>query len=348
MHGTDQPVGHSGGAGGDHAQAGKVGALPAPTGHHHVELRRHQHRERDALALDGVERGVHIELRMQHHGAADTKAGRGLIVEAADVEQRQRGENDVVGCQAVHVRAVGCIPGQRALAQQHALRFAGRAGGIADQQRRIGTGQGITCYGIAGTPEKVFIGDPAARCLAQVHQLHQSRVPERTAEGIGLLEELRLDEQHLRRTVSQHLAVFGTGQPPVERHEQGAQAGAGEQHGKHFRAVESQIGHAGAASDTRRRQRRAQLPYQRGQIGIRQIAIRKAKRQLVGRKPGMTVYPFRQIHTLSPLCTAGRLVRLCSGDSIVVPARARRAHLITLRHTPPARLPWRYPPLRSR
>ena len=102
---------------------------------HRLDDRRHQHRQGRTVALDGGERGLRREARMDGHGRAVMQRRRGLDVEAADMEERQHGQHMIVRGEAVHVLAHHAVPQQRLLPQHRALGPSRRAGGVDDQQR---------------------------------------------------------------------------------------------------------------------------------------------------------------------------------------------------------------------
>ena len=138
MHGVDEPARHEGGTGADHAQARQVGARPARVREQRFELRRDEHGQRDALGLDRLQGLGRIELGVQRDGAACAQRRRRQDVQAADVKQRQRRQHAVVppvmACMSTLASAFAASASR---AQQHALGFAGRAGGEAQQQRRV-------------------------------------------------------------------------------------------------------------------------------------------------------------------------------------------------------------------
>ena len=261
--------------------------------HHHVQLRRHQHGQRDAVALDGVEGGIGIEPGMQHHRAAGLQRGRGLVVEPADMEQGQGGEDHVVARQFVHVGAVGGIAVDRALGQHHALGLAGGARGVADQQRRIGADLRVARRLAPGAAAELRPADPSRADGTEADQCGRGQC---VAEGVDLSDILWLDEEQCRRTVFQHLAVLGAGQAPVERHEHGAEAGAGEQQGQHFRAVESEVGDAAAALYAGGGEGRRE-PFDQGRkCRAGNVPTGKTNRRLVGGQRGIALDPVGYAH----------------------------------------------------
>ncbi len=104
----------------------------------------------------------------------------------------------------------------RALREQHTLGLAGGARGVTDQQRSF-----LVCYCIARCRYRVVAKEfvpwrPAGRVRAKCNEADAGQ---RIANGVGLGDEVGLDDQHLGRAVLQHLLVLGGGQAPVERHE---------------------------------------------------------------------------------------------------------------------------------
>ncbi|MCZ7559584.1 MAG: hypothetical protein M5U30_05605 [Burkholderiaceae bacterium] len=270
------------------------------------ELRGHQHGERDALMLDRVEGGLDIELRMQHHGAAGTQRRRGLVVEPTDVEQRQCREDVVVFGEIVHRRAVQRVPGDGILREHDALGPAGGARGVADEQR--GAGIGVTFVRLArargrrggrlaaARQERGAIG-PARRALAPGDRRIAAH---RRAQHLGVLDELRLDEQQRWRAIGENLPVLGRSQPPVQRQEHRAQPRAGEQQRDLFGTVQAQVRDAVAAPDASGSQRCRIAVDQLRECRVAEVAAGKADRQPPGAAPGVMVDPGVHLHRRAP------------------------------------------------
>ena len=297
VDGVDHMARHDGRAGGNHAQSRKVGAGPTAMRHHHVELCGNQDGQRDAFVLDGVEGGVGVELGVQHHRATGAQGGRRLVVQPADMEQRQRGEDHVVRRQAVHVDAVVGIAFQRTLGQQHAFGLAGGARGVADQQWGV-IRDFLRDAGLGGARRHAFGAKlvPAGPAVAAGADGDLDHARREVADAGGLRKESRFDDQHLGRAVAQHLAVLGRRKAPVERHEERAQPGAGKEQGEHLRAVEAEEGDAVAAPDAGRGQRRGEPCHLLRQFRIGNVASRKANCRLVGHQPGIALDPVGQVH----------------------------------------------------
>ena len=168
----------------------------------------------------GVKRG------MQRHGRAELQRRRGLDVEPADMEQRQHGEHVIVRRHVVHVLAHHGVPHQRLLAQHRALRAAGRARGVDDQQRAGEIDVRVAAVAAAGR-EQIVEAMPRRR---------KSRPTMRTSgsacfSGATTAAKPCSTHQRLHRRIGQDEHLLRHREPPVERHQHRAEPRAGiEQH----------------------------------------------------------------------------------------------------------------------
>ena len=92
---------------------------------------------------------------MQRHGRAELQRRRGLDVQPADMEQRQRIQDMVLRRHVMRVLAHHGVPDQRLLAQHRALRAAGGAGGV-DEQQRVGE-IGMRVAAVAGARREQIV-----------------------------------------------------------------------------------------------------------------------------------------------------------------------------------------------
>ena len=142
---------------------GQIGGGPVRMLGHRLDGRRHQHRQGRTVALEGGERRVRREARMDGHGGADVQRRRGLDIEAADMEERQHGEHMIVGGEAVHVLAHHPVPQQRLLPQHRALGPSRGAGGVDDQQRAAEIGVRIAAVAVRPRQQRVECAAPRRR-----------------------------------------------------------------------------------------------------------------------------------------------------------------------------------------
>ena len=240
--------------------------------HHRRELRRDQHRQRDALALDRLDGRQRLELFVQGDAGAGVERRQCQDIEPADVEQRQRGQHPVGTGQIVHVRAVERIPEQRALRQHDAFRHAGRARGVANQHRVIeaaGRKRRTLRFRRQG---KIVPGDPAGGNVAQRGPDHAGTIAVQRLRAFG---EGRVDQYRAWRTIGEHTGVFGRGVPPVQWHHNRAAPRTGKQQREHFRMVAPKIGHQVAMPHAKRGKPAAGAPNAFGKRGIIQVVLRR-------------------------------------------------------------------------
>ena len=161
-------------AGGDRAQPRQVGARPARLARDQLELRRHQHRQRDAVVDERVDGLRRIEPRVQHDRRAAMQRGQRLDVEPADVEQRQRGQHDIVADEIVHVGAIDRVVEQRVLRQHHAFGLTRGTRRVAKQHRRRVTHVGRPRRRRCAACEEPVVRQPA---VVPATDRHADRTP---------------------------------------------------------------------------------------------------------------------------------------------------------------------------
>ncbi len=289
VHGVDQAPGNERRAGADAAQARQVSAAPARVREQRVELRRHQHRQRDALAFDRRQRRASVELGVQRDAAARTQRRRREDVQAADVEQRQGRQDAVVGRERVHLDARVGVGVDRLLAQQHALRAAGRTRGPAQQQRCTLVDP---CVSRRQDPRRISPREegvpvrPARRRGAGLAEGDAARGRRRDTLLDRGRSETRVNEQQCRRAIAQHRAVLGRREAPVQRHEDGAQARAGEQRRQHRGTVQAEPGDAVVARHAMRAKRRGKGVDEAREGRVAERLTLETQRRLVRRALG--------------------------------------------------------------
>ncbi len=215
-------------SGGDRRSEDEIGRGPARMLGHRLHDRRHQHRQGRPVARDGGERRVRREARMDRHGGAELQRRRGLDVEAADMEERQHGEDVIVRGQAVHVLAHHAVPQQRLLPQHRALGPPGGAGGVDDQQRAAEVGVRVAAIAAARRQQRVECGASRRREIEPDDAgVRQTACPAagRTAAKACSTTSTFTDG------IGQDEQLLGHREPPVQRHQHGAEPRAGiEQH----------------------------------------------------------------------------------------------------------------------
>ena len=289
---VDQMLRHDGRAGGDGLERGQIGRSPGRVIRHRLDGRRHQHRQRRPVAGDRGQRRVGGEAGMDGHGRAVMQRRRGLDVQPADVKERQHGQHVVVGTEPMHVLAHDAVPEQRLLAQHRALGSPGGAGGVDDQQRT---------------------GHVGVRIAAVTRGSRQQGVQRRAlgwrkieADGVGIRQgfrkrwenfrERRFEHQHLGGGVRENEQLFGDRQPPVQRHQHGAEPGAGVEQHQVVRTVEAENGDTVASADVALRLERARGAFDsRREIAVAQNLAGKDRRRLVGREGGVALDEGRQV-----------------------------------------------------
>ena len=134
--------------------------------------------------------------------------------DAADVEHRQRGETDGVGVERP-ARGRRGRRGEVPVRGQHALGDARRAGGVHlhDDVAGLPATAGVDGV-VAEQPVLVVVPDDAQRPRREA-------LGDPPVDGVG-------DQQRCLR-VREHAAELARRQPPVERHDDGAYLGDGEQ-----------------------------------------------------------------------------------------------------------------------
>ena len=136
----DQPARrHRGRAIQQQFERGEVGLVERGMIQHHVDHRRHEQREIDLLALDGLEHGFGIKTLQHVHGAAAHQRRQHLCAgDVADRRHRQiaRGvRNFEIGQDRGGETAMLAVVAQRALG------FAGRAAGVVQRGDIVGPGE---------------------------------------------------------------------------------------------------------------------------------------------------------------------------------------------------------------
>ncbi len=214
-------------------------------GLHHC---RNCERQRWPVTLDGGECQSRLEPAMQQYGATTMQRRGQLVVDAANMEQWQVAQNDIGAGHVVGMGAVYSVPEYVGLAEECALRLAGRAGGIDQKHRRLITGRGDRDCSVP-----LWQYFPAFVTRADPEETH---VLQFLANPPDVAEEGMICEQGLRRTVLQLIEMLGRGQPPVQRHQDRAEPCAGKQKGQLLDGILAKVRDAIARSD-------AGLPLQR-------------------------------------------------------------------------------------
>jgi hypothetical protein len=261
-----------------------------------VELRRHEHRQRDRFARDRAERRRGVELRVQEHRRAGMQRRQRLDAKPADVKERQRRQHAVGSRQVVHLRAVHRIDEKRLLREQRALRRTGRARRVAEQHRgvgRIGIEAVVRSRGLVGRVAVAPPGGHVAHCEG-----HARREDGRNA--LGRVGETRLDEDSARRAIARNARELGRREPPVERHEDRTQARAGEQQRERSRVVVAEVRDAVAGRHTRAAQQARCCRDARREIAIRDRIAFETHRSLAWREARVAVDPLREVHARDP------------------------------------------------
>ena len=129
------------------AQARQVGGGEARLLREEEVRRGNAHHRRHALLLDQPQRALRVELALEDDGRALPPGEQRLHVPPADVELRQHLEHDVVLRDSRRQVEAEVRPEAVRVRQQRALRLAGRAGGVDEQQAvvvRDGHVRGLT------------------------------------------------------------------------------------------------------------------------------------------------------------------------------------------------------------
>ena len=135
---------------------------------------------------------------------------------------------------------------------------------------------------------------PCAGAIVEADDAHprQSRFERLDHRRQGLL-----DHQHLHRGVAQDVDLLRHRESPVERHQQGAEPGAGIEQHQDVRVVGGEDGDPVARPHPQLRFQRARgrgdAP---GEVGIGQLCAGKADRRLVGREGRVALDESGQVH----------------------------------------------------
>ena len=196
---------------------------------------------------DRRQRRIGRKARMDRHRRAELQRRRGLDVEPADMEQRQHGEHVIVGGQVVHVLAHHRVPDQRLLAQHRALRPAGGARGVDHEQR---------------TRRDRYAGCGRRRCRRRADRSNETppagakSSPTTLDVGQRLAAAAAITAAKLSSTTSafteasrQDEDLLGHREPPVERHQHGAEPRAGIEQDQIVGMIGGEDRHAIAAAD---------------------------------------------------------------------------------------------------
>ena len=291
--GVDQALRHLRGAGRHRPQAVEPRRLPARVVEQGLDGGRHQHRQRGPVALDRLECCLGSEAGVQRDGGAQLQRRRGLDVEPADVEQRQHGQHVVLRRHVVHVLAHHRVAHQRLLAQHGALRAAGGAGGVDDEQRGGRVDMRVAAVAAGALEQRRQRGAMRGRIVeADDARSWQGRLERLDHRRQGLL-----DDQYLHRGVAQDVDLLRHREPPVERHQQGAEPGAGIEQHQDVRVVGRENGDPVARTHPQLRFQRARgLIDAPGETGKGQRRAGKADRRLVGREGRVALDEIGQVH----------------------------------------------------
>jgi hypothetical protein len=245
--------------------------------------------------MDRSERGVGCETAVHRHGCAKLQGRCGLDVQSADMKKREHGQNMIVAGHAVHVLAHRCVPDQCLLSQHGAFRTAGGAGGVDDQQRRQHIDVRIAV--VARARGQQLVKALSARRLeldaddACVRQCLSQRGDHR-CEGF-------LHEQRLHRGIGQNKKLFRHGQPPVDRHQHGAEPSAGVKQHKIIGMIGGEDSNAVAAADAEPRfQGTRAIRNTICQPPIGQRGALKPDRDLVRGEGGVALDEVGEIHVM--------------------------------------------------
>ena len=178
----------------DHAQRGKVGARPSGWPISAAMVAGTQQAESTGGARDVAQPRPRFEARGARNAGARLQGGQRLVVQAAHVEQGQRGQHVVVLPQIVGMDRVVPIPQQRTLLQDCTPGCPRCAGGVDDQQ---------VIFVVAGCPRLSLV--------APVAQRH--------AKGAGLHFERSVAVDAPRCAIAQDGRVLGRRQAPVQGHQ---------------------------------------------------------------------------------------------------------------------------------
>ena len=204
------------------------------------------------------------------------QGGQRLDVEPADVERRQRGDDDVVGGEVLVVDAVAPGREQRALGVDGALRRSCRAGGV-DHERRI-----VERHRGWFDARSVLVGDGSG--------IEIDHLPDRTIRDVRARRQQELVEpvgcnQQTGTTVGQEHGDLRRSEPVVDRAEHAPDPEAGEKRLQELDSVQSAERDAIAAPDPGRRQTGCDRLHPLGEPAIADVLTFEHERDPIGVGP---------------------------------------------------------------
>ena len=165
----------------------------------------------------------------------------------------------------------------------------------------MSSGEDVSTCGLRPSPlaPSSSAASEAPSC-GRIVEADDAHARQRLGERLDHRREGLLDHQRLHRGVAQDVDLLRDGEPPVERHQQGAEPGAGiEQH-----QIVGMVGGqdsdpvAGPHPQLRLQRPRRQHDALR-QAGIGQLRARKPDRRLVGRERGVSLDQVCEVHFAS-------------------------------------------------
>ena len=256
--------------------------------------RRHRDDQGDPVVLDAPQGVTGIEPLVQDDGCPAIETRGQHDVQAADMKQGDA-HQDLVA--APHVGGVNAVEGvvvDGFLGQHRALGPAGRARGIDQQKRRVGTHMGIMV--VARRQGQLFVEKVPAEAGCGGPAADEGGIREIDPEPLGVIEILIVAEHRLGARIPQNVRVLRRRQAPVERQEHGPQPGRGEEQEQIFGGVGTEIGDPVAAPDAQPVLEHPGMgPDPVGEPGVGLLPPRMLEGDLVGRESGVGLDPAGEV-----------------------------------------------------
>ena len=252
-----------------------------------------------------LQRALGVEARHDDDAAAVVQQRRGQAVEPAGVEHGHEVERRVARRQLDRQVRRQRVEDELAVRHQHALGAAGRARAVHEDDRILEVDLERRRWRVGAGGEQLLVGAAAGGRLVVGHAMR-----DRGDHAAGELGAGAVVEQHLRLRVGDDAVELGGGETPVERREDGAQLGAGEERLEVLAAVVRQHGDAVALAHAERaRQRARQTVGAAVEVPVAPAPRRQRleERRRFGRAARPVGCPVAEVVHRSPLVGGARL-----------------------------------------
>ena len=207
------------------------------------------------------------------------------------------------------VGAVDRVPEDRVLGQDRALGPARGARGVNDEQWIVVGDVRIAVVALGRVEQRrVVVPAVARRVVAD-----ELAVLEAAADAVDMRLEIGLGEDDRDRGIVQNVQMLGRREPPVERHQHGAEARASEHQIEQLRAVIAEMGDAVAAADAEPMLQHARERHDAPlELGVGDGRALEQDRRPVWLEIRVALYPLGQIHGNRPATRRTRPARRAS------------------------------------